>query len=468
MRHRKLKRANQRITEPVRYRGLAGVCAAVLVLSLVASVGLSSRAGETDPLSMTLYAGKDIPVGDVTVWNDCEWLHVTYEVYPDSDWYLKETHLEVAASLDAIPQVNGNPVPGKFTYAGYYDELIKEVTYEVPLEDAWNAGDTLYVAAHAVVSEYVLDCGDGLWWASGVLGFDQGLRKDGSAVLPERSDPANALGEPDYEGSTVTFVSLGFGGSIVLSFDHPVANCLGDDVAAFEVTNGRYPLEQVDVYAIVGDTETYIGTVQNTPLADQPAEDWVAIPDDMFCIDAVKLVDVSESSLFELTADGYDLDALGVTGVCMYLGDESAWAGTGVGTLDFPGKNWATYFTYEVEGCWDISGDWVIRVYYGGTYDHDYTISVTTCCEEYEATGGYPATGPPYSIVEEATFTVTGTSVEFHSVYYNPTTMVATGYEWWGTGTIDTSDGSMSGTWASSAGQVGTWESISGQAVLRP
>ena len=30
-------------------------------------------------------------------------------------------------------------------------------------------------------------------------------------------------------------------------------------------------------------------------------------------------------------------------------GCETAWAGTDVGQLPFPGKNWATYFRYEVQ-----------------------------------------------------------------------------------------------------------------------
>ena len=297
MKVRKLKKASPKMPEPVRYRGFAGICSAVLVLSLVASVGLCSRASEQDPYTVTLYAGQNTAVGVVSLWNDLDTLYVTYAMDASNPWFLLETHLAVATSLADIPQARGNPIPGHFAYSQCHGGQTKLYTYEIPLPDDWDASQLLYVAAHAAIS-----------------------------------------------------------------------------------------------------------------------------------------------------------------------GGETAWAGTEVGGIDFPGKNWATYFTYGLEQpFWNIAGNWVISVYYGDTYDHDYTVSVVTCCEDYEATGGYPATGPPYSIVEDARFWVVGDTVEFHSYYgaYDDPTV----YNWYGIGTI-ASDGTMSGTWESSAGQVGLWESTSGQAVI--
>jgi hypothetical protein len=62
-----------------------------------------------------LYAGQDIDVGEIQVWNDDQNLYVKY-VVDATDWCLTETHLAVAYSLDDIPQKNGNPIPGQFPY----------------------------------------------------------------------------------------------------------------------------------------------------------------------------------------------------------------------------------------------------------------------------------------------------------------------------------------------------------------
>jgi len=466
MKLRRLKKTGPKLPEPARYRGFAGICAAVLVFSLVASVGLSTRASEGDPVSMPLYAGQNIPVGEVTVWNDYDWLHVTYQMDPFNCWYLKETHLEVATDLVDIPQAKGNPIPGQFANSELHDELTKSYTYDVPLPDDWEAGDELYIAAHAVVSQYEKVCDGSTWWASSVVDYDPALRKDLTPVPSERSDPTKALGMPQNTGALGTFVSLGFGGSIVLAFDYPVCNCLGNDMAAIEVTNGVYKPESADVYVISGGVEVFagaIGNVYNDPSA-HTSQQWVAVPDGICCFEAVKLVDTSDPADFtDGVADGYDLDALRVSGVCKYKGDETAWAGTGVGTLAFKGKNWATYFTYGIETeQWDISGDWVILV--NMFYDHEYTLTIVQqCCDEYSAIGGWsygPSTGVPYNVgyEETGTFIVTGNTVWFHSDYAN-------GYWYEGMGTI-AADGKMSGNWWND-GQSGEWHSISGAAVLK-
>jgi hypothetical protein len=99
-----------------------------------------------------LYAGQDIDVGEIQVWNDDQNLYVKY-VVDATDWCLTETHLAVAYSLDDIPQKNGNPIPGQFPYKGEHD-CVTEVTYTIPLTDInplWDCGDDLYIATHAVV-----------------------------------------------------------------------------------------------------------------------------------------------------------------------------------------------------------------------------------------------------------------------------------------------------------------------------
>jgi hypothetical protein len=117
-----------------------------------------------------------------------------------------------------------------------------------------------------------------------------------------------------------------------------------------------------------------------------------------------------------------------------------------------------TMQNYERPFLWDLTGDWVIRVHYGGTYDHDFSLKMASDGLAFTGTGGYPASGPPYSITETITGVTAVNDVFWHSLYNN-------GYFWDAKGTV-APDGKMSGTWTSNAGQSGTWESISGAAKL--
>jgi hypothetical protein len=109
---------------------------------------------EGDPFVTDLIAGGGNPasaidVGDVIVWNDADYLYVKY-VITEPDWCLIETHLHVDTSWQTIPQKNGNPIPGHFDYSMEH-ECVTEYTYEIP--QTWVDGDTLYIAAHAVVMD---------------------------------------------------------------------------------------------------------------------------------------------------------------------------------------------------------------------------------------------------------------------------------------------------------------------------
>jgi hypothetical protein len=105
---------------------------------------------EADPYEVNLWAAKDHLAGIIEVWNDATELHVTYTTL--NGWMLTETHLAVAQSVTGIPQVNGNPVPGQFTWKAEHDPAVFSYEYVVNLEDAGiAAGDTVCIATHAVV-----------------------------------------------------------------------------------------------------------------------------------------------------------------------------------------------------------------------------------------------------------------------------------------------------------------------------
>jgi hypothetical protein len=149
-------------------------------------------------------------------------------------------------------------------------------------------------------------------------GYNPGLRKNNTAVPAPRNVASNALGAPD-----ASFTSLGFGGTLKLSFQ-PFA--FGPPAAmVFETTGGTYPLEAADVWISVSGIGTptsdpsewnYRGSVNNA------GANSVTVPLGGFHF--VFLKDISNPALFEATADGFDVNAVGVTPIPL---PAAAWAG---------------------------------------------------------------------------------------------------------------------------------------------
>jgi hypothetical protein len=113
-------------------------------LLIMISLVLVLPAAASAACTQTLFAGQHIDVGTVTFADDGT---VTYAT--KTGWVLTETHLHVATSLSGIPQTRkGNPKPGKFDYKRYYDPGVTSDSYTT---GPWSCGQTLYIAAHAVV-----------------------------------------------------------------------------------------------------------------------------------------------------------------------------------------------------------------------------------------------------------------------------------------------------------------------------
>jgi hypothetical protein len=104
---------------------------------------------EADPFETDLIAAQHYDAGEVLVWNNGDNLFVKY--IADEDWQITETHLHVAESMEDIPQKNGNPIPGQFDYKEEHDPAVTEFTYEI--DNTWDEDDELFIAAHAVVCE---------------------------------------------------------------------------------------------------------------------------------------------------------------------------------------------------------------------------------------------------------------------------------------------------------------------------
>lgn len=149
-------------------------------------------------------------------------------------------------------------------------------------------------------------------FADDVEAFNQGDRKDGSDVIAERSNSADALGANDWsDPSNTGFVSLGFGGSIVVSFDSYVPNLVGNDISVFEATNGTYPAETALVEVSQNGTNWFsVGTSTNPGESafdfDSTGFDWIKF---------VRLTDTSNMGLYGNypDADGFDVVAVKAT-----------------------------------------------------------------------------------------------------------------------------------------------------------
>lgn len=122
----------------------------LLFLTLsVAPVTGHAQTGCGEAMQSTLIAGQHIPVGMVTIENDEQYLYVSYQT--DSDWLIRETHLDVATQPSDLKQTpKGNAVPGRFIYQSEHDPAVTTVIHTIDLS-AWPTDSPLYIAAHSVV-----------------------------------------------------------------------------------------------------------------------------------------------------------------------------------------------------------------------------------------------------------------------------------------------------------------------------
>lgn len=150
---------------------------------------------------------------------------------------------------------------------------------------------------------------DGIYescFASHVVSYTPGQRKDGKNLTSNRKNPEKALGEPE-KTNNVNFVSLGFGGELVLEFDNTIMNRVdGPDIKVTETSYGnpacsKYP-EMVHVYVSSDGTEwTDLGT------GCQDSEFELG---ELNSAKYVKLVDESNPRKFNKSADGFDVDGV--------------------------------------------------------------------------------------------------------------------------------------------------------------
>lgn len=164
------------------------------------------------------------------------------------------------------------------------------------------------------------ECTDpNLRWADAAGLFDQGRRKDGGAVLANRSVPSAAFGPAQTTGTPSdvgfpagSFVSLGFDTattatrSLVLSFtNNVVLDGPGADLRVFEVTGGAYPDEIIKVEVSQDGTNWLVAS--SSAVRDASVD---ISPTGLAWVSYVRVTDVSNKALFPNDGDGYDVDAI--------------------------------------------------------------------------------------------------------------------------------------------------------------
>ena len=160
--------------------------------------------------------------------------------------------------------------------------------------------------------------------ATSVYSFSQGSRADGvSAIGVTRSDANNALGnisshnvnigEVANNSASVEFVSLGFGGDIILEFANPICNQEGNDLTVYETSYNTpscaaWP-EKALVYARQNDCQPWTiispadGICQSADL-DLGVLSWAKF---------IKIEDITNPILnvfLSVNQDGFDVDAV--------------------------------------------------------------------------------------------------------------------------------------------------------------
>ncbi len=439
----------------------------IMFLAMLLAVGLTlpmasvAAATESLPQTQTLWAGQDIDVGTVSVWNDNTNLYVKYET--TGGWEMTETHLAIGNNVGDIPQTKkGNPIPGHFMYSTEHDPAVTE--YEVVIS-GFAAGGGLFIAAHAVVVRPLEDCWETIWQIGDVevVNGDTGWLENYADEFnwedpagPTTMGPGLAVSAPPFTdpfivGTTPT-AEFPYNSNKVRDYatDFDVQ---WDDSLPFggKLTISWSPGQSANETKVVGDGITTTSfSATGTP---SPGAGWF--------MDKYPLVEHSVSinplpdgvhviNFQHTQGDGTFWDWVRLEKPCEQ--EETAWA---EGTRFVTKGNWATYFTYEV--IWDLLGDWELSYIQlsptPGPYIHNMSITIENFSDgSFSGTGNWPA-GIWTWIV---TGTVSGDSVSM-TITYDQAVGGTDPYIVSLIGTVAAGGNSMIGTASDNKGNDYTW-----------
>jgi hypothetical protein len=350
----------------------------LLVAFLPAAVGAHTA---DDPLVVDLLAGQTEDIGEVKVWNDADNLYVQF-LYDGSDCGFLEVHLQVSSGEwpDDILTKKGNPIPGHFEYS-HSGGCFAEKTFTINLADnGWACNTSLKIAAHAALGveesmTFESNVGDTVHGPiySDSMPTDWGTA--GSAVQAynwlgytrDLSDPAQIPGCTTNPLSSLTW-SWGFAMNPTYNPDIPDVVWISSapNTEQWHVDSWRKFIENYDVpgYPIEGNLQVNADNYYVVSNGEQIGTD-----DDIFNgPETYTFYPMEGPNTLEFVTENWAQGSVtnycdqlrnpnGVTykGTVSYYADgETAWGCGQDNCTDFPGKNWATYFTYEVQCCTNV------------------------------------------------------------------------------------------------------------------
>jgi hypothetical protein len=344
---------------------IATCMVAIFLLSMLSAQVIAHTAA--DPYVTDLVLGqKKVDVGDLEVWNDGVNLYVRY-VLSDTSWGITQTHLHIAIADDGdgIPQKKGNPIPGHFDYQMNHDPSVTEETYVIPLGD-WTPGTVLDIAAHAVgcqpgttivenslPAQVMLSVVHPGMMFGGPSYFDVTI--SGGTQLDGMHDGWCVDAERGIDDGTSHIADVYSSYESLPDIDPPLV----DYPENLDLMNWVLNQGYVGQSSPSGGTYTYSDVqraiwelIDDNPDAGTGLGDWSQARVDEIVAAAIAngegfvpgCGDVMAIILLPKVGDVYVQPLLIVIPVpCPVCG--TIWAEG----LDFPGKNWAMYFTYTVQ-----------------------------------------------------------------------------------------------------------------------
>jgi hypothetical protein len=328
----------------LRNRHLGALALTGALLATVIGAGAASAA-PAGAASFNLYAGQTTDVGDVFVWNDATNYYV--EIDMAAGWCMTESHVIAVASVGAIPQANGNPVPGKFPYGETYSACIDGDTFAIPIA---TLGADPYIAVHVKAWEKVLS------YATITSGTGDQIAVSAAYPTFGAFGPAvvsGFAGWPPIAGANY-ISNQAAGDPFNVNMWRRVTETLnvpGWPVSGqLWVNSDNYEFTKLAGVEIERDDDGPVATVENT--AGEPA----VSPQTWQTIMNVPFTPTMGANAFEFVfrnstwagAAGFTDNPTGLAykaKAAYYAHSESAWAGT----LPFSGRNWATYFQYHFQ-----------------------------------------------------------------------------------------------------------------------
>jgi len=244
--------------------------------------------------------------------------------------------------------------------------------------DADAAGEAVFTAGTVSIEagrKISLNDGDvvmGDFYPARVTGSEQGPAGylKNQIVKKVRSNPKAVL-SLETGKNEANFFSLGFGGWIIVEFDHPVY--APELVLVVEDTwGGNYPLEKADVYVSTTGEDgswVHVGTADNHNLRrNQTYSECTLNIESVPYVRFVRVVDITDANDFtnypnDNTVDGFDLNAIMIPGI---TSEEDNWnpgdcneslytiINTGSKRINLRGEVTGSWYEYDEE-----SNDWI-------------------------------------------------------------------------------------------------------------